>query len=50
MAILNDSTGTLMSCAWLSSRCKIGVIAGKFKEIRKFSKLRDETNIKKTMH
>ncbi|XP_018578064.1 hexokinase type 2 isoform X2 [Anoplophora glabripennis] len=28
MAILNDSTGTLMSCAWLNPRCRIGVIAG----------------------
>lgn len=30
MAILNDSTGTLMSCAWLNPYCRIGVIAGEF--------------------
>lgn len=29
MAILNDSTGTLMSCAHRNHDCKIGVIVGK---------------------
>ncbi|XP_017780517.1 PREDICTED: hexokinase type 2 isoform X2 [Nicrophorus vespilloides] len=28
MAILNDSTGTLMSCAWVERKCRIGVITG----------------------
>lgn len=28
MAILNDSTGTLMSCAWLNRQCRIGCIVG----------------------
>ncbi|KAG5880594.1 hypothetical protein JTB14_002399 [Gonioctena quinquepunctata] len=28
MAILNDSTGTLMSCAWLNHQCRIGAIVG----------------------
>ncbi|XP_045467648.1 hexokinase type 2 isoform X1 [Harmonia axyridis] len=28
MAILNDSTGTLMSCAWLNRNCRIGLIVG----------------------
>lgn len=27
-AILNDTTGTLMSCAWKHNDCKIGVIIG----------------------
>ena len=27
-AILNDTTGTLMSCAWKYQNCKIGVILG----------------------
>ncbi|KAJ0183264.1 hypothetical protein K1T71_001240 [Dendrolimus kikuchii] len=27
-AILNDTTGTLMSCAWKNHNCKIGLIAG----------------------
>lgn len=27
-AILNDTTGTLMSCAWKDRRCKIGLIIG----------------------
>ncbi|XP_045623070.1 hexokinase type 2 isoform X2 [Procambarus clarkii] len=27
-AVLNDTTGTLMSCAWKSSNCRIGVIVG----------------------
>lgn len=30
MAILNDSTGTLMSCAWLNHQCRIGCIVGEF--------------------
>lgn len=34
MAILNDSTGTLMSCAHSSHNCRIGVIIGK--TFRKF--------------
>lgn len=29
MAVLNDSTGTLMSCAHKKSDCRIGVIIGK---------------------
>lgn len=29
MAILNDSTGTLMSCAHRNHDCKVGVIVGK---------------------
>ncbi|RZC34887.1 hexokinase type 2, partial [Asbolus verrucosus] len=28
MAILNDSTGTLMSCAWVTRYCRIGLIVG----------------------
>lgn len=28
VAILNDTTGTLMSCAWKNHNCKIGVILG----------------------
>ena len=28
MAILNDTTGTLMSCAWKNPHCKIGLIVG----------------------
>lgn len=28
VAILNDATGTLMSCAWKNHNCKIGVILG----------------------
>lgn len=31
MAVLNDSTGTLMSCAHKNHDCKIGVIIGKDK-------------------
>lgn len=31
MAILNDSTGTLMSCAHKNRNCKIGIIIGKRK-------------------
>lgn len=27
-AILNDTTGTLMSCAWKNPNCKIGLIIG----------------------
>lgn len=27
-AILNDTTGTLMSCAWMDKNCKIGLIVG----------------------
>jgi hypothetical protein len=27
-AILNDTTGTLMSCAWKNSDCRIGLIVG----------------------
>jgi hexokinase len=27
-AILNDTTGTLMSCAWLNPNCRIGLIVG----------------------
>lgn len=29
MAVLNDSTGTLMSCAHKNLNCRIGVIIGK---------------------
>lgn len=29
MAVLNDSTGTLMSCAHKNLDCRIGVIIGK---------------------
>lgn len=27
-AILNDTTGTLMSCAWKNNNCRIGLIVG----------------------
>lgn len=27
-AILNDTTGTLMSCAWKNHNCRIGLIVG----------------------
>ena len=33
MAVLNDSTGTLMSCAHKNLNCKIGVIIGKLKNM-----------------
>jgi hypothetical protein len=32
MAVLNDSTGTLMSCAHKNLNCRIGVIIGKEKK------------------
>lgn len=35
MAILNDSTGTLMSCAHKNHNCKIGIIIGKKLNYRK---------------
>ena len=28
LAILNDTTGTLMSCAWKEPKCRIGLILG----------------------
>lgn len=28
MAVLNDTTGTLMSCAYLNRQCRVGVIVG----------------------
>ena len=28
VAILNDTTGTLMSCAWREPKCRIGLILG----------------------
>ena len=28
-AILNDTTGCLMSCAWMEPKCRIGLIVGK---------------------
>ncbi len=28
VAILNDTTGTLMSCAWAEPRCRVGMIVG----------------------
>lgn len=27
-AVLNDTTGTLMSCAWKNQNCRIGLIVG----------------------
>lgn len=30
-AILNDTTGTLMSCAWKNFNCRIGLIVGMWK-------------------
>lgn len=30
MAVLNDTTGTLMSCAYQNKQCRIGVIVGEF--------------------
>lgn len=38
MAILNDSTGTLMSCAHKNHDCKIGIIVGKTKIFLRNSK------------
>lgn len=35
MAVLNDSTGTLMSCAHRKLNCRIGVIIGKNKNEEK---------------
>lgn len=35
MAILNDATGTLMSCAWVDRKCRMGVIIGKLHVIKK---------------
>ena len=29
-AILNDTTGCLMSCAWKDERCRVGLILGTF--------------------
>lgn len=29
MAVLNDTTGTLMSCAYKNPNCRIGLIVGK---------------------
>lgn len=29
-AILNDTTGTLMSCAWKNRNCRIGLIVGTY--------------------
>lgn len=28
MAVLNDTTGTLMACAWKNPECRIGLILG----------------------
>lgn len=28
MAVLNDTTGTLMACAWKNPECRIGLIVG----------------------
>lgn len=28
--ILNDTTGTLMSCCWKNPNCRVGVIVGEF--------------------
>lgn len=28
MAVLNDTTGTLMACAWKNPSCRIGLIVG----------------------
>lgn len=36
MAILNDTTGTLMSCAWKNHNCKIGLIVGMLKDSKWF--------------
>lgn len=30
MGILNDSTGTLTSCAWVKECCRVGIIIGEF--------------------
>lgn len=30
IAILNDTTGTLMSCAWVEPLCHVGTIVGEF--------------------
>lgn len=35
MAILNDATGTLMSCAWVDRKCRMGVIIGELHVIKK---------------
>ena len=29
-AILNDTTGCLMSCAWKDERCRVGLILGTY--------------------
>jgi hypothetical protein len=29
MAVLNDTTGTLMSCAYKKHNCRVGLIVGK---------------------
>lgn len=39
MAILNDSTGTLMSCAHKKHNCKIGIIIGKKLNYKKKKKI-----------
>lgn len=39
-AILNDTTGTLMSCAWKNHNCKIGLIVGRFPHLHSMSLIR----------
>lgn len=41
MAVLNDSTGTLMSCAHKKHDCKIGVIIGK----KGWRKIKDRNSV-----
>jgi hypothetical protein len=35
MAVLNDTTGTLMSCAYKKHNCRVGLIVGKAKGLLK---------------
>jgi hypothetical protein len=37
MAVLNDTTGTLMSCAYKKHNCRVGLIVGKAKGLLKKS-------------
>lgn len=37
-AILNDTTGTLMSCAWKNQNCRIGLIVGTYTIFSFFTK------------
>jgi len=39
MAVLNDTTGTLMSCAYKKHNCRVGLIVGKAEGLFQFHHL-----------